>query len=119
MPTKRNKRGAASPLLSPTPSPTAPPIRNIAMEESLASLHAKFDSFGTQLAKIDVLEQTISTLVQENIACREELRKKDVIIDQLSEKVNRLEQLLPCPQSSQCRLPRNYDAHLHSSQAER
>jgi hypothetical protein len=51
------------------------------MEESLASLHAKFDSFGTQLAKIDVLEQTISTLVQENIACREELRKKDVIID--------------------------------------
>jgi hypothetical protein len=62
------------------------------MEESLASLHAKFDSFGTQLAKIDVLEQTISTLVQENIACREELRKKDVIIDQLSEKVNRLDQ---------------------------
>jgi len=62
------------------------------MEESLASLHAKFDSFGTQLAKIDVLEQTINTLVQENIACREELRKKDIIIDQLSEKVNRLDQ---------------------------
>jgi hypothetical protein len=62
------------------------------MEESLASLHAKFDSFGTQLAKIDVLEQTISTLVQENIACREELRKKDIIIDQLSDKVNRLDQ---------------------------
>jgi hypothetical protein len=62
------------------------------MEDSLASLHAKFDSFGTQLAKIDVLEQTINTLVQENIACREEMRKKDVIIEQLSEKVNRLDQ---------------------------
>jgi hypothetical protein len=91
MPAKRNKRGAAS-HLSSTLSPTTPPARNIAMEDSLASLHAKFDSFGTQLAKIDVLEQTINTLVQENIACREEMRKKDVVIEQLSEKVNRLDQ---------------------------
>jgi hypothetical protein len=64
------------------------------MEDSLASLHAKFDSFGSQLAKIDVLEHTISTLVQENIACREEMRKKDVVVEQLSEKVNHLDQSL-------------------------
>jgi len=64
------------------------------MEESLASLHAKFDSFSTQIAKIDVLEQTIHNLVQENIACREEMRKKDAVIEQLSEKVNRLDQSL-------------------------
>jgi hypothetical protein len=62
------------------------------MEESLASLHAKFDSFGTQLAKIDVLEKTISNLLQENTIFLEELQKKDAIIDQLTEKVNRLEQ---------------------------
>jgi hypothetical protein len=62
------------------------------MEESLASLHAKFDSFGTQLAKIDVLEKTINNLLQENTFFREELQKKDAIIDQLSEKVNRLDQ---------------------------
>jgi hypothetical protein len=64
------------------------------MEDSLASLHSKLDSFGAQLAKIDVLEQTISNLVQENIACRDEIRKKDIVIDQLSEKVNRLDQSL-------------------------
>jgi hypothetical protein len=64
------------------------------MEESLASLHAKFDSFSTQIAKIDILEQSIHSLVQENIACREEIKKKDAIIDQLSEKVNRLDQSL-------------------------
>jgi hypothetical protein len=94
MPTKWNKRGAPSPLHSPSPSPTLPPIRNIAMEESLASLHAKFDSFSTQIAKINILEQSIHNLVQENIACREEIKKKDAIIDQLSEKVNRLDQSL-------------------------
>jgi hypothetical protein len=64
------------------------------MEDSLAKLHEKFDSFGSQLAKIDVLEQTISKLVQDNAMFREELRKKDAIIDQLSEKVNRLDQSL-------------------------
>jgi len=62
------------------------------MEESLASLHAKFDYFATQIAKIDVLEQSVQKLVQENIACREEIRKKDAVIEQLSEKVNRLDQ---------------------------
>jgi hypothetical protein len=64
------------------------------MEESLAALHAKFDSFSTQIAKIDTLEQTIHNLVQENIAYREEMRKKDTVIEQLSEKVNRLDQSL-------------------------
>jgi hypothetical protein len=64
------------------------------MEDSLAKLHEKLDSFGCQLAKIDVLENTIGKLVQENAAFREELRKKDAIIDQLSEKVNRLDQSL-------------------------
>jgi hypothetical protein len=62
------------------------------MEESLASLHAKFDSFGTQLAKIDVLEKTINNLLQENTIFREKLQEKDAIIDQLTEKVNRLDQ---------------------------
>jgi hypothetical protein len=64
------------------------------MEESLAKLHEKFDSFSNQLTKIDVLEQTIGRLVQDNAAFREELRKKDAIIDQLSEKVNRMDQSL-------------------------
>jgi hypothetical protein len=64
------------------------------MEESLARLHQKLDSFGSQLAKIDVLEQTIGKLVQENTAFREEIHKKDAAIDQLTEKVNRLEQSL-------------------------
>jgi hypothetical protein len=31
----------------------------VAMEESLARLHAKLDSFGGQLAKIDGMEQTL------------------------------------------------------------
>jgi hypothetical protein len=62
------------------------------MEESLARLHEKLDSFGSQLAKIDVLEQTIGKLVLENTAFREEIHKKDAAIDQLTEKVNRLEQ---------------------------
>ena len=65
-----------------------------AMEESLARLHEKLDSFGGQLAKIDGMEQTLGKLVQENIALREELKKKDTTIDHLSEKVNRLEQSL-------------------------
>jgi ABC-type transporter Mla subunit MlaD len=65
-----------------------------AMEESLARLHAKLDSFGGQLAKIDGMEQTLGKLVQKNSALREELRKKDTVIDNLSEKVNRLEQTL-------------------------
>jgi hypothetical protein len=64
------------------------------MEDSLAKLHEKFDSFSNQLAKIDVLEQTISRLVQDNSAFREELRKKDAIIGQLSEKVNKMDQSL-------------------------
>jgi hypothetical protein len=73
------------------PSPTHP-IPAIAMEDSLARLHEKLDSFGSQLAKIDVLEQTIGKLVLENTAFREEIHKKDAAIDQLTEKVNRLEQ---------------------------
>jgi hypothetical protein len=64
------------------------------MEESLARLHEKLDSFGGQLAKMDGMEQTLGKLVQENIALREELQKKDTTIDHLSEKVNRLEQSL-------------------------
>jgi hypothetical protein len=64
------------------------------MEESLAKLHAKFDTFDAQLAKIDSLEQTISKLVQDNNTFREEIRKKDEIIEQLSDKVNRLDQSL-------------------------
>jgi hypothetical protein len=74
----------------PPPAATAA----AAMEESLARLHAKFDSFGGQLAKIEGIEQTLGKLVQENSALREELRKKDAAIDHLSEKVNRLEQTL-------------------------
>jgi hypothetical protein len=77
-------------LNSPPPTATAA----AAMEESLARLHAKLDSFGGQLAKIDGMEQTLGKLVQENSALREELRKKDTVIDNLSEKVNRLEQSL-------------------------
>jgi hypothetical protein len=64
------------------------------MEASLASLHAKFDQFATQIAKIDVLEQSISKLVNENATLREEISKKDAIIDQLSDKVNRLDQTI-------------------------
>jgi hypothetical protein len=64
------------------------------MEESLAKLHAKFDSFGSQLAKIDNIEKSISTLVAENVALREEIREKDKTIEQLSEKVNKLDQSL-------------------------
>jgi len=74
----------------PPPAATAA----AAMEESLARLHEKLDSFGGQLAKIDGIEQTLGKLVQENSALREELRKKDATIDHLSEKVNRLEQTL-------------------------
>jgi hypothetical protein len=87
MTNKRNKRSL--PSLSPTHTTT-----NNTMEESLAKLHEKLDSFGGQLAKIDTLEQTIGKLVHENTAFREELRKKDIIIDQLTEKVNRLDQSL-------------------------
>jgi hypothetical protein len=64
------------------------------MEESLAQLHAKFDSFGSQLAKIDTIEKSIGTLIAENVAFREEIREKDKIIDQLTEKVNKLDQSL-------------------------
>jgi hypothetical protein len=60
----------------------------------LAQLHAKFDSFGSQLAKIDTLEKSISTLIAENVAFHEEIREKDKIIEQLSEKVNKLDQSL-------------------------
>ena len=73
----------------PSPTHTTPAT---AMEDSLARLHEKLDSFGSQLAKIDVLEQTIGKLVLENTAFREEIHKKDAAIDQLTEKVNRLEQ---------------------------
>ncbi len=93
MPSKKNKRSLPSPSENSPASPTTP-IRNIAMEDSLAKLHEKFDSFSNQLAKIDVLEQTISRLVQDNTAFREELRKKDAIIDQLSEKMNKMDQSL-------------------------
>ncbi len=62
------------------------------MEDSLAKLHAKLDSIGSQLTKIDVIEQTMNTLVVENAALREEVRNKDKIIDELNEKVNRLDQ---------------------------
>jgi len=94
MPNKKNKRPLPSPTDSTTSplSPSSPPPLNLAMEASLASLHAKFDHFSTQIAKIDVLEQSISKLVQENSTFREEIIKKDVIISQLSDKVNRLEQ---------------------------
>jgi hypothetical protein len=74
--------------------PPAAATAAAAMEESLARLHEKLDSFGGQLAKIDGMEQTLGKLVQENIALREELQKKDTTIDHLSEKVNRLEQSL-------------------------
>ncbi len=77
------------------PSPTHPiPANAAAMEDSLARLHEKLDSFGSQLAKIDVLEQTVGKLVLENTAFREEIHKKDAAIHQLTEKVNRLEQSL-------------------------
>ncbi len=99
--TKRQKRLLPSPTPSPPPSdsltsssPTSPPARSIAMEESLAKLHTKFDSFGSQLAKIDNIEKSISTLVAENVALREEIREKDKTIEQLSEKVNKLDQSL-------------------------
>jgi hypothetical protein len=98
--TKRQKRTLPSPTppLSPidlhSTSLTSPPARNIAMEESLAQLHAKFDSFGSQLAKIDTIEKSISTLIAENAAFREEIREKDKIIDQLTERVNKLDQSL-------------------------
>jgi hypothetical protein len=62
------------------------------MEDSLAKPHAKLDSIGSQLTKIDVIEQTMNTLVVENAALREEVRSKDKIIDELNEKVNRLDQ---------------------------
>jgi hypothetical protein len=98
--TKRQKRNLPSPTpsLSPTSlqssSPTSPPARHIPMEESLAQLHAKFDSFGSQLAKIDTIEKSISTLIAENVTFREEIREKNKIIEQLSEKVNKLDQSL-------------------------
>jgi len=62
------------------------------MEDSLAKLHAKLDSIDSKLTKIDVIEQTMNTLVVENAALREEIRSKDKVIDELSEKVNRLDQ---------------------------
>jgi predicted RNase H-like nuclease (RuvC/YqgF family) len=62
------------------------------MEDSLAKLHAKLDSIGSQLTKIDVIEQTMNTLVVENAALREEVKNKNKIIDELNEKVNRLDQ---------------------------
>jgi hypothetical protein len=64
------------------------------MEESLAQLHAKFDSFGSQLAKIDVLEKTILNLAAENAAFREEIREKDKTINLLTDRVNKLDQSL-------------------------
>jgi hypothetical protein len=95
MPPKRNKRELPSPSdsISSPPSLNLPTL-NLAMEASLAALHAKFDQFSTQIAKIDVLEQTISKLVKENTSFREEITKKDAIIEQLSDKVNRLDQSL-------------------------
>jgi len=101
--TKRNKRTLPSPTdsLSSPASPSSPPIRNLAMEESLAKLHAKIDSLTGQLSKIDVLEtkidgleKTIGTLVHENTVFREEISKRDAVIDQLTEKVNKMDQTL-------------------------
>jgi predicted RNase H-like nuclease (RuvC/YqgF family) len=62
------------------------------MEDSLAKLHAKLDSIDSKLTKIDVIEQTMNTLVVENAALREEIRSKDKVIDELCEKVNKLDQ---------------------------
>jgi hypothetical protein len=71
-----------------------------------ASLNAKLDLICSKLEKIDVLEQKLDTFGQhissiesalhdlklENTHLREELAKKDKVINSLSEQVNRLDQ---------------------------
>ena len=99
MPAKKaNKRCAPSPLSDG--SPTSPPILSItAKMTDSAQLHAKLDFLCEKIQKvddisekIDGLENTIQKLAAENIELRKQVEAKDKVIEQLNEKVNKLEQ---------------------------
>jgi hypothetical protein len=97
-PKKANKRGAPSPLSDG--SPTYPPILSLAATMTgNAQLHAKLDFLCEKIQKvddisekIDALESTIQKLAAENVELRKQVEAKDKIIDQLNEKVNKLDQ---------------------------
>jgi hypothetical protein len=95
---KENKRCAPSPLSDG--SPTSPPILSItAKMTDSAQLHAKLDFLCDKIQKvddtsekIDGLENTIQKLAAENIELRKQVEAKDKVIEQLNEKVNKLDQ---------------------------
>jgi hypothetical protein len=96
MPSKKNKRGASSPLMEH--SPTTPPARSIPMDD-VAQLHAKLDFLCTKIekidgleTKIDALESTIQKLVCENEDLRKQVASRDEVIEHLTEKTNKLDQ---------------------------
>jgi hypothetical protein len=98
MPAKKaNKRAAPSPLSDGSPS--SPPILSLsATMADNAQLHAKLDFLCEKITKVDEisgkidgLENSIQKLVAENIELKKQLDAKDEIIDQLNEKVNKLD----------------------------
>jgi hypothetical protein len=97
----RNKRQALKQDLTPSP-PSHPPVRNIAMEETIqlllsqnAQMNAKLDMICGKLPKIDKIdeiENQLQLLVSENTSLRQELVKRDEKIDQLTSQINKLDQ---------------------------
>jgi outer membrane murein-binding lipoprotein Lpp len=93
----RNKRQA----LTQTPSPThpSPPLKNIAMDSTMAEMNAKLDLLCASIQKINDIESTVKSmdttvksLVQENQALRADLAARDVKIQTLTDQLNRLDQ---------------------------
>ncbi len=88
------------PIRSATAHPPPPPILSLAatMQDN-AQLHAKLDSLCEKIQKlddisekIDGLENSIQKLAAENIELRKQVEAKDKVIEQLNEKVNKLDQ---------------------------
>jgi hypothetical protein len=97
----RNKRQALKQDLTPSP-PSHPPIRNIAMEETIqqllaqnAQMNAKLDMICGKLPKVDKIDEIeiqLRQLVSENTSLRQELVKRDEKIDQLTSQINKMDQ---------------------------
>ncbi len=82
-----------------SPSPTHPPIRDPAMDTALNQINARLEMLCGSIKKLDEIDTTVKALdskveplIKENDALKQEITKRDVKIQQLSDHVNRLDQ---------------------------